>query len=190
MERELNWKEVSSTQLFKDKWIDVCSNTYEKQDGSLITPFYIYKFPDFATAVALTKDNKVILERIYRPGIGKTCIELPGGCVDKSDPSLEAAMARELLEETGYRFEKIEYLGEISPNPTTNTNMMRMFLATGGEFDPTQELDIAEDVDVFLVSLKEFMQMFDDNKFVQAMQLSTIFFALKKMGQLKLDLNF
>lgn len=186
MERELRWKEVSSKQLFKDKWIDIKENTYSKADGSLITPFYIYNFPDFATAVALTKDNQVILERTYRPGIGKVCIELPGGCVDKADPSLEYAMTRELLEETVYRFEKIEYLGEISPNPTTNTNMMRMFLATGGEFDSNQELDIAEDVEVFLVPLEEFIQMVKNNQFVQAMQLATIVFALQKMGILKI----
>ena len=186
MERTLDWKLISSKQLFKDKWIDVSSNTYQKPDGTLIEPFYIYRFPDFATAVALTKEGNVILERIYRPGIEKVCIELPGGCVDKSDNSLGAAMERELLEETGYRFNKIEYLGEISSNPTTNTNMMHMFLATGGEFDSTQELDIDEDVDVFLVTLDEFTKMVKENKFVQAMQLATIIHALQKLGKLEI----
>ncbi|MEJ0080665.1 MAG: NUDIX domain-containing protein [Puia sp.] len=33
-----------------------------------------------------------------------TCYEIPGGCVDETDKSLEEAIARELMEETGYRF--------------------------------------------------------------------------------------
>ncbi len=181
MTRKLEWELISSVNLFKDKWINVDNNSYKRIDGSVIEPFYIFHYPDFATAVALTKDNHVILERVYRPGIGRVCIELPGGCVDKTDASLEIAMRRELLEETGYRFEKVEYLGEISPNPTTNTNMMRMFLATGGEFDPNQELDIAEDIDVFLVPMDEFINMVKENKFVQSMQLSTIIRALIKL---------
>ncbi|WP_421020003.1 NUDIX hydrolase, partial [Klebsiella pneumoniae] len=79
--------------------------------------------------------------------------ELPGGCVDKTDATLHDAIARELLEETGYSFDSIEYLGKISPNPTTNTNVMHMFLATGGVFYPDQPLDIDEDVEVLLVEL-------------------------------------
>ena len=181
----MNWKTIKSNQLFKDKWIDVRVDSYEREDGVVIEPFYIYNFPDYATAVAITKEKEIILERVYRPGVARTCIELPGGCVDKSDPSLENAIARELLEETGYRFEKIEYLGEISPNPTTNTNMMHMFLATGGEFDSQQKLDIGEDVEVFKVSMDTFLDMVKNNQFIQAMQLSTAFFALQKMGLIK-----
>jgi len=185
MDRNLTWKTVSSKQLFKDKWIDIRVDTCEKPDGSIIDPFYVYGFPDFATAVAITRDGKVILERIYRHGIKSTCIELPGGCVDEADVSLEDAMARELLEETGFKFDQIEYLGKISPNPTTNTNMMHMFLATGGELDGTRELDVEEGVEVFFVSLNEFVQMVKENKFIQAMQFATIVNALQKLGRLQ-----
>ena len=110
--------------------------------------------------------------------------ELPGGCVDKEDTDPKITIARELLEETGYRFEQIEYLGDTSPNPTTNTNLMHMFLATGGEFDPTAELDKNEDVEVILVSMDEFLDMVKENKFIQSMHMTGIFLALQKLGRL------
>ncbi len=184
--QNLKWTIKESKQLLKDKWIDVRADACIKPDGSIIEPFYIYGFPDFATAVAITVDGKIILERLYRHGLGTVGIELPGGCVDKEDAGVEAAIARELREETGYNFDKIEYLGNISQNPSTNTNLMHMFLATGGVFDADQPIDVAEGVEVFLVEMDEFIQLVQDQKFMQSMQLSTIFFALQKLGRLVL----
>jgi len=62
MENNRSWKLLSSEQLLKDKWIDVKSEIWEKPDGTIIKPFYKYGFPDYATALAITKDGKVILE--------------------------------------------------------------------------------------------------------------------------------
>lgn len=184
MGKNFDWKLIASEQLLKDKWIDVKSETWERPDGKIITPFYKYGFPDYATALAVTKDGKVILERMFRQGLGVECIELPGGCIDPTDNSKTDAMSRELLEETGYRFDHIEYLGKISPNPTTNNNLMHMFLATGGEFDPKQPLDEDEDVETFLVTVDELIELIQTQQFLQSMQLSTLFFALQKLGRI------
>jgi ADP-ribose pyrophosphatase len=184
MVRDLKWTIKESKQLLKDKWTDVRADVCIKPDGSIIEPFYVYGFPDYATAVAITKNGEVILERIYRHGLNIIATELPGGCIDKTDASLEDAIARELLEETAYSFDNIEYLGKISPNPATNNNLMHMFLATGGVFNPYQPLDIDEDVEVFLVSLDEFIDMVQKQQFIQSMQLSTIFFALQKLERI------
>jgi 8-oxo-dGTP pyrophosphatase MutT (NUDIX family) len=186
MERQFEWKLLKREQLFKDRWADIRIDTCQKPNGSIITPFYTYQFPDFATALAFTKDGKVILEKIYRHGIGLTGWELPGGCVDASDQSLEAAMARELLEETGYRFESIEYLGKVAHNPSIHNNYMHMFIAKGGEFDANQVLDIEEDVEVILVSLEEVIDLLKQHQFMQAMQVSAIYYALLNMGKIVL----
>jgi ADP-ribose pyrophosphatase len=184
MEKNLNWKLLKREQLFKDKWADIRIDTCQKADGSIITPFYTYAFPDFATALAFTKDGQVILERIYRHGIEQTDFELPGGCVESTDDSLEAAMGRELLEETGYRFESIEYLGKVAHNPSIHNNYMHMFIAKGGEFDPSHPLDLEEGVEVVLKTLDQVLELLDQRKFMQAMQVSTLHYALLKMGKL------
>lgn len=184
MERELKWTTRESKQLLKDKWIDVRSDSCVRPGGVVVEPFYVYGFPDYTCAVAITKDGKIILEKIYRHGLDVIALELPGGCVDKGDANATETIARELLEETGYRFDKIEFLGNTSPNPTTNTNLMHMFLATGGEFDASQELDKDEDVEVLLVSMDEFVEMFKENKFIQSMHMTAIFLALQKLGRI------
>ncbi len=182
--RNLDWQIVEQKQLFKDKWIDVKQDTCKKPDGTIITPFYTYAFPDFATALAFTKDGEIILERIYRHGIMQTAPEIPGGCVDANDANVTDAMARELLEETGYRFSEIIYLGKVAHNPSIHNNYMHMFVATGGVFDASVELDVLEDVDVFTVSLDDFLNMLQQGAFLQAMQLCTIYKALQYLGNL------
>ena len=143
----------------------------------------MYEFPTWVTAVAITREGKVIMERQYRHALGEVCLEIPGGCVDDSDPDLESAIRRELLEETGYVFDQVEYLGKISANPSTNNNLMHMFLATGGERQGAQQLDHNEEIDLELISLDELKALLDNNGIIQAMHASCIFYALKKLGR-------
>ena len=80
----------------------------------------MFEFPEWATAFPVTEDGKIIMVRQFRQALGVTCIELPGGCIDDTDASPEAGVRRELLEETGYVFNEVHCLGEISSNPSTN----------------------------------------------------------------------
>ena len=182
----MKWKLLSSKQLFSETWMNIRIDTCEKPDGTIVTPYYVYDFPEWVTAVAITKEGEVILERQYRHALGVTGFEIPGGCVDKTDADFETAIARELLEETGYRFEKFEYLGDTSSNPSTNSNLMHMYLATGGERVQEQKLDEGEDIELLLVTLDEFVQMVKDNQFLQSMHLVAIYKALEKLGRLKI----
>jgi ADP-ribose pyrophosphatase len=124
------------------------------------------------------------LVRQYRHPVGEVLIELPGGCVDDTDNNYEAAIARELLEETGYAFSSIESLGKISANPSTNTNWMHMFLARGGKQVAKQKLDHNEEIIVELFSVDEVKRLLRENKIVQAMHVTTILYALEKLGEL------
>lgn len=182
----MKWKTISSKKLFSETWMNIRIDTCETPEGKIITPYYVYDFPEWVVAVAITKEGNVILERQYRHALGITGLELPGGCVDKTDSSFEFAIARELLEETGYRFEKFEYLGDTSSNPSTNSNLMHMFLATGGEWVQKQQLDAGEEIEVLQVSLDEFVQLVKDKHFMQSMHLVAIYLALEKMGRLQI----
>ncbi len=184
MNRDLTWKVLSSKYLIKDTWATIRIDCCETPDGRIIEPYYVYEFPNWVTAVAFTKDGRVILERQYRHALGKSMYEIPGGCVDANDANLEAAIARELLEETGYKFEKFEYLGATSANPSTNTNMMHMFLAFDGEKVAEQQLDAGEDLEVLFVTMNEFLTLLKQGEFIQAMHTTAIYRALEKLGRL------
>ena len=181
----MNWKILSSEYLFNDLWFKVRKDKCITPQGKIVDPYYVYEFPTWVTAVALTEDGKVVLEKQYRHALGETCIEIPGGCVDDTDSSLEEAIKRELLEETGYHFSSYEYLGKISANPSTNINLMHMYLAKGGKKVASQELDHNEEIEIDVVSIDELKQMLRGNKIVQAMHVTCIMYALERMGELK-----
>ena len=62
----MNWKILSSKYLFKDLWFTVRKDTCQKQDGTIVDPYYVYEFPEWVTAVAITEDGKFIFEQIGR----------------------------------------------------------------------------------------------------------------------------
>ena len=181
----MNWKILKSEYLFHDTWFTVRRDTCERPDGKIVYPYYVYEFPTWVTALALTADGKVILERQYRHALGETAFEIPGGCVDPIDNSLEDAIARELLEETGYAFDHFEYLGRTSANPSTNNNWMHMFLATGGKKVQDQQLDADEDIEIEFVSIEDLKQLLRENKIIQSMHVTAIFYALQKLGEIQ-----
>jgi 8-oxo-dGTP pyrophosphatase MutT (NUDIX family) len=144
----------------------------------------VYEFPEWATAFALTEDNKVILVKQYRHPIADISIELPGGCIDDTDKDHQSAIARELLEETGYTFTSYESLGKISANPSTNTNWMHMFLAKGGKKVAEQKLDHNEEIIVELCSIEDVKKLVRENKIVQAIHVTSFLYAFEKIGEL------
>jgi 8-oxo-dGTP pyrophosphatase MutT (NUDIX family) len=181
--KNLKWKLLSSNYLFKDLWFTVRKDTCLTADGKIISPYYVYEFPTWVTAVPVTKDGKIIMVRQYRHALGDVCIEIPGGCMDATDKNPEAAIARELLEETGYKFSSIKSLGKISANPSTNNNLMYMFLATGGEKVAEQNLDGGEEIELDFLTVEEVKQLLRDNKIMQAMHVSCLLYGLEKMGE-------
>ena len=181
----MKWKTLSSEYLFSDLWFKVRKDICKTPRGKIVDPYYVYEFPAWVTAVPVTEDGKIIMVRQYRHALGETCIEIPGGCVDADDKNLEEAVARELLEETGYSFSSYEYLGQTSANPSTNNNLMHMFLAKGGKKVGEQQLDGNEEIELELLSVAEVKTLLKENKIIQSMHVTCLLYALEKLNELK-----
>lgn len=74
---------------------------FKLPDGKEVD-FALFSGGKSVACLALTKNNEVILVRQFRPGPREVLNELPGGGL-KEGENIEEAMARELLEETGYK---------------------------------------------------------------------------------------
>ena len=183
--RDLSWKQLSSEYLIKDTWATVRADSCLRQDGKVLEPYYVYEFPDWVTAFAITTEGKVIVERQYRYALNATHFEMPGGCVDASDATLEDAIKRELLEETGYAFEHYEYIGNTSANPSTNSNLMHFFIATGGKKIAEQQFDEGEDIEVYFMTIEEVIELVKTNQIIQSMHQELIMKALLKLGKMR-----
>jgi ADP-ribose pyrophosphatase len=81
---------------------------------------YVSRTRDVTAAVILAVDGgDVILVEQYRVPLGARCLELPAGLVgdEEEGEEVEAAAARELEEETGYRAGRIVTLGRFHASP-------------------------------------------------------------------------
>ncbi len=181
----MKWKILSSEYLFKDLWFTVRKDKCETPAGKIIDPYYVYEFPTWVAAVPVTEDGRIVMVRQYRHALGEVCLEIPGGCVDDTDKNPQEAIARELLEETGYSFSSFEYLGKISANPSSNNNLLHMFLARGGKKVAEQQLDANEEIEVVYLTVDELKQLLKENKIIQAMHVSCMLYALEKLNELK-----
>lgn len=72
-----------------------------------------------AAVILAIEDGHVLLVEQFRVPLGRICLELPAGLVgdDTEGEDFADAAARELEEETGYRPDRIEPLGEFFSSP-------------------------------------------------------------------------
>jgi 8-oxo-dGTP pyrophosphatase MutT (NUDIX family) len=141
------------------------------------------ELPTTACAVPITEDGKVLMVKQYRHPVEEVLLELPGGFIDNNELP-EVAMARELMEETGYRFSSVEQVGKVAANPGVLNNFTSLFLARGGKKAGEQALDHNEDIEIVTISLVELKRLFLENKIVQSLHANCIYYALRKMGEI------
>ena len=178
------WKVLSSEYINRIPWLTTRKDVCELPNGKIMPGFYIQEFPTWVSAFIVTKEGKVVLVQQYRHGLGEICIETPGGVVDEGEAP-EVAIRREVKEETGYEFETIEYMGKVSPNPSTNNNVMHMYLVQGAHKVAEQSLDETEDVEVLVLTIDEVKQLLRENKIMQALHTSCMFYALNRLGEMQ-----
>ena len=176
----MNWKKLSSTYLSHHIYFTAREDKCERPDGRIIDPYFVVELPACVCAMAITDDNKVLLVKQYRHPIGETILELPGGFIDAGEDA-EQAIARELLEETGYSFSSFTPLGKLAANPGILNNYTHLFLAEAGKKIAQQSLDGNEDIEVKLFSIEEVRQMLEQNEIKQALHAACIFYALEKL---------
>ncbi|MFD2525300.1 NUDIX hydrolase [Flavihumibacter stibioxidans] len=179
----MHWTTLSTEYISNHIYFTARRDRCQREDGTIVDPYFVVEMPTSATALAVTADNKVLMVRQYRHPINDVIMELPGGFVDPGE-DFPTAMKRELLEETGYSFEKVEWVGRVAANPGVLNNFTELFLATGGIKTQDQELDHNEEIEVVEITMDELQQMIMKQEMVQALHLSCVFFALQKLGKL------
>lgn len=99
--------------------------------GGRETAREIVEHPGAVGIVPLLPDGRVVLVRQYRHAVGRALLEIPAGTRDQPGESAEAAAARELAEETGYRAASLTRLAAFYTAPGFCTEELTLFLATG-----------------------------------------------------------
>ncbi len=136
--------------------------------------FYTIHASQWVNVIPLTEDNRVVMVRQYRHGSRTFCLEIPGGMVDNETPL--SAAKRELLEETGYSGDSVEYLGSVNPNPALFDNLCHSFLIRNVKKTAEISLDPAEDIEVVLAPLEEIPKLIKNGTINHALVISAFCF--------------
>ncbi len=95
---------------------------------------YVGRARNIGAAVILAVDEgHVLLVEQYRVPLGRRCLELPAGLVgdEAEGEDVATSAARELEEETGWRAERIEIVGEFASSPGMVSETFTLVRAVG-----------------------------------------------------------
>lgn len=179
----MNWKTLSSKYISEHVYFTARQDRCEMPDGTIVDPYFVVELPTSVCALAVTNNNEAILVRQFRHPVSETLLEVPGGFVDKGESS-DRAIARELLEETGYEFAAYHFVGRVAANPGVLNNYTDLYLATGGRLKGKQQLDHNEEIELHLVPVEEARRLLLDNGFTQALHATCLFYAFNKLDSL------
>jgi ADP-ribose pyrophosphatase len=113
--------------------------------------FFVLNSVDWVNVIALTADHQLVMIDQFRHGSETIELEIPGGMIDSSDISPEAAAIRELREETGYAGEKPVIIGKVFPNPAIMSNTCFTVLLENCRREHPVAFDHGEDLQTRLV---------------------------------------
>jgi len=179
----LSWDEIERKLLQDCKIFKLYSTHRKSQEGKEGTFFLIDSF-DWAGIIPVVETpegRKFVMIRQFRHGTNAVSLEFPGGIIEKGeDPSL--AIARELIEETGYKPEMIVPLGILNPNPAFMCNHFHAFIAENCILVKPQCLDEHEEIEVILVPEKEAIDMVGGEDAGHALMTASLFFYMRYRG--------
>ncbi len=147
------WKKIKEEQVYQG-YRNIIRRTFELPHQKVVD-FDIIDVPSFVCIAAITSQQEILLVEQYRPGPEKTMVSFPEGRIDPGEEP-EAAVYRELLEETGYQTQAITLLKTI---PHAYSNQQKYcYLAYHCELVQEQNLDEHEFIQVKLLSIAAFKQ--------------------------------
>ncbi|HZT12002.1 MAG TPA: NUDIX hydrolase [Candidatus Baltobacteraceae bacterium] len=174
------WRVTASRYVVDTRHLRLREDTIELPDGTIVEGYFVRESRGFVVIFALTPDNRVVLVRQYKHGIGRVVLELPAGAIDPGEEPLQTAR-RELSEETGYEAPALELVRSFVTDPTNADTVAHVFLAKGARQTGRQELDVTESIQVELATLADLRRFVRDGTIDVMPQVAAIYTVLERL---------
>ncbi len=169
------WKLLSTEDVSPSTFFPIEKRSYLRPDGGVVNDFFIDRLADPAHIVAITKEGKVVMIRMYKQGTDELMIQFPAGRFEaKKHNNLKETAKFELEEEAGISvsINDLEFIGKIAEGTTKSTAVAHAFFVKNVEFNSQQKLDENEEVEVLLLSPIEIDNYIQEGKIWDATAIS------------------
>jgi ADP-ribose pyrophosphatase len=127
-------KTISSQIIYEGRAVKLRVDTVQTAGGRQTTR-EIVEHADCVAIAAVDADDNVLLVNQFRKPVEKELLEIPAGGIDAGEDA-EAAVIREMREETGFRPQRVERLGGFYSSPGFCSEYLYLYLAT--DLKPSQ----------------------------------------------------
>lgn len=153
---ELTEKILSEKRIYDGKIVNFKVMTAELEDGS-VAEREIVEHNGGVCIVSIDENNDVLMVKQFRVPFERVLLEAPAGKLEKGEDIFEAAK-REFNEETGYKANKLTYMGEFYPSVGFLTEKIHIYIAEELTQD-CQHLDSDEFLNVEKYNLNDLYEM-------------------------------
>ena len=167
---------LSSEVVFDGRAIKVRVDTVRKPGGRQTTREIVEHSP-VIVVVAVDADDNVLLVKQFRKPVEKELLEIPAGGIDEGE-DIDAAVIREMREETGLRPQKLARLGGFYSTPGFCNEYLYLYLATDFTPDPLSAEDTAG-IEVVRVPVTQVPELINSGKIEDAKSIAGLLFYLE-----------
>lgn len=165
MEHRFVTKVVGTRRIYEGHVLNVRVDDVELPNAR-VSKFEIVEHNGGVCIIAQPSPDSIVLVRQYRPATGRVLLEVPAGKLDAGeDPT--ACAQRELLEETGYRCERMRRLWSFFTAPGFCSELLHLFVAEGltpGAAQPEEN----ESIDVEIMHVEDAWAMVERDELPDA----------------------
>lgn len=175
MSKLKKWKLLSAQDVSPSSYFPIEKRVYIKPDGALVNDFYIDKLANPAHIIAITKEARIVMIRMYKQGTDEFMIQFPAGRFEaKKHSNLKETAKCELEEEVGISvsINDLEFIGKIAEGTTKSTAVAHAFFVKNVEFNSQQKLDENEEIEILLLSPMEIDSYIKEGKIWDATAIS------------------
>ena len=175
-------KTMKSEKIYEGKIVNLRIDTVELPDKKY-SKREIVEHPGSVGIIPITDDGHMVLVKQFRKPVEKDLFEIPAGKIEINEEPKETAL-RELVEETGYTSDKMEYLFEFYTSPGFSNEKLYLFIATElskGEASPEND----EYIETVKIKIENLVDMVNRGEINDSKTIIGIFYAEKYINQKK-----